>query len=337
MKIFALLIAVIAVSVNGVAVAVAADQWRMRQNVVGAPCAHPATSATQMNMATVAGMAASDSFRTDVLPDGRWMSVTGDTILPGETYPRWDNSVVIWDRAGQHRVGTDNFFPRWADGSEFWPGQWIADGDTVYVIGSRQLVRGPYDWTTLGAYVATVYVPRCRAPRFGAYITTPSSERGDDTVQWSGAITRADGWYYIHGVLDRPDQYHARDGGYVARTANPALPWAFWTGTEWNVDPATARPTLPVEGVGGTEAAYTLHRRASGWMVVTKRGGTLASSLGTYTSSSPTGPWTWTTRLTVCDVGCYLTGGAPVPTTSGQFLVQWSRPDAMPMWAEVAL
>lgn len=300
-----------------------------------ATCARPATSAAQMNAAVVAGMAASDSFRTDGLPDGRWMSVTGDTILPGEVYPRWDNSVVIWDRAGQRRVGAGNFFPRWADGSEFWPGQWVAVGDTVYVVGSRQLVRGPFDWTTLGAYVATVHVPPCGAPRFGAYITTPSSERGDDAVQWSGGIARSDGWYYIHGVRDRPDAYHARDGGYVARTANPALPWAFWAGSGWSTDPAAAVPTIPTGSVGGTEAAYTVHRKGSGWTVVTKRNGTLASDVGVYTSPAPTGPWTWKPLLTVCALNCYLSGGAPIPTTSGKFMIEWSRVDAMPQWAEV--
>jgi hypothetical protein len=328
---------VVAMILLGGLASVTADARRHDANAAPASCARSATSAADMNAAVVTGIAASDSFRTDGLPDGRWMSVTGDTVLPGEPYPRWDNSVVIWDRTGQRRVGTGNFFPRWPDGSEFWPGQWTAAGDIIYVVGSRQLVRGLYDWTTLGAYVATIHVPSCGTPRFGAYITTPSSGLGDDVVQWSGALTRADGWYYIHGLLDRPDQFHARDGAYVARTANPVLPWAFWTGTGWSVDPAAAVPTIPVAGVGGTEAAYTLHRLSVGWTIATKRGGSLASDIGTYTSPSPTGPWIWTPRVTVCAVGCYLAGAAPVPTRSGRFMIQWSRTDAMPVWTEITL
>jgi len=285
-----------------------------------------------MNTATVRGMGSADSVRTAALPDGRWMSVTGDTTRPGETLPAYDNSVVIWDRAGQRRVGTGNFFPRWSDGSEFWPYQWVADGSTIYVVGSRQLVRGGFDWTPMGAYIAVMTVPRCGTPRFSRYLSTPSSGLGDEAVQWYGAITRADGWFWIHGVLDRPDWFHVRDGGYIARTRNLSEPWRFWTGTAWSGSGAV--PTIPVSA-GGTEVSYTVHRISGVWTIVTKSGGTLASILGTFTSTSPTGPWTWTPRLTTCDLPCYLAGAAPIPTRSGRLMVQWSRHDALPAWAEI--
>lgn len=300
-------------------------------------CGRAPTSAAAMNAATVQGVGYSDSFRTAALPDGRWMSVTGDTVRPGEVLPAYDNSLIIWDRAGQRRVGSSttgsDFFPRWADGSEFWPGQWISVGTTVYVVGSRQLVRAAFDWTTLGAYIAVVTVPSCGTPRFGRYLSTPSSGLGDTAVQWSGGLARDGGWFYLHGVLDRPDVFHARDGGYIARAQRLDGTWQFWTGTGWGSTAVSTIPTVP-GSCRGTESAYTVHKAAL-WTIVTKCNGGLADTLGTYTSSSPVGPWTWTPLLTVCAFDCYLTGAALVPTRSGRLMVEWSRSGAMPGWAEV--
>lgn len=295
-------------------------------------CARPATSAAAMNSAVVQGIDYSDSFRTDVLPDGRWMSVTGDTALTGQVYPA-SNSVVIWDRAGQRRTSSSgNFFPSFPDGSGFWPGQWVASGSTVYVVGSRQKITGPFAWTTLGAYIAVMTVPRCGTPTFVRYLNTPSSGLGDEAVQWSGGLARDGGWYYLHGVLDRPDILHIRDGGYVARSRD-LVSWQFWTGTRWGTSAVSTIPAVP-GGCGGTEAAYTVHKSEL-WTVTTKCNGALGDTLGTWTSTGPVGPWTWTPLLTVCVFNCYLTGAALIPTISGHPMVQWSRTNAMPRWAEL--
>jgi hypothetical protein len=212
----------------------------------------------------------------------------------------------------------------------------------VYVTGSRQLVRGAWDWTAMGAYIAVLEVPRCGTPRFLHYVNTPSSGNDDSAVQWYAGIAKAGGYYYVHGVLDRPDMFHGRDAGYVARFRAPDGLWQFWAGlaTGWSSDPAAAVSTIPLNatgGGGGSEAAYTVNWLYGRWTVVTKAGGTLASTLGAYRSTSPVGPWTWTPLLEVCDLGCYLTGAAPIPTVGGRLMVNWSRPDAMPAWAEVQL
>lgn len=309
-----------------------------------ASCARPATSAAELNGATVGGIGFSDSFRTDVLPDGRWMSVTGDTARTGESLPAYDNSVVIWDRKGQRRVGAaDHFFPRWSDGSEFWPYQWVAGptspfATTVYVTGSRQFVPVDAVWTSYGAYIAVITVPRCGTPAFVRYLDTPSSGYDDTVVQWNAGITRADGWFWIHGALDRPDRWHARDGAYVARTQDLAGPWQYWTGSGWSTQPGDAVATLPMSPstpCTGTESSYTLEREPTRWSIITKCDGGFAEMLGRYSSTSPTGPWSWTPLLPVCAAYCYLTGAAPVPSRSGNLIVQWSRFNAMPEWAEV--
>ena len=307
-----------------------------------AGCARPATSAAEMNATDVTGVGAADSYRTARLPDGRWMAVTGDTARDGQTLPAYDNSIIIYDRTRQYRSGADTHaFPRWPDGSEFWAGQWVAGhGTRVYVTGSRQLVRGPWDWTAMGAYIAVLDVPRCGSPVFRYYVATPSSGLDDSAVQWYAGIARADGWFYVHGVLDRPDRYHGRDAGYIARFTNPGTSWQFWTGTGWSPNDADAVATIPLNPYGaggGSESGYTVDRLNGRWTVITKEGGTLGSTLGAYVSASPTGPWTWHPLLQVCDLGCYLTGAAPIPTTSGRLMVNWSRPDAMPAWAEVTL
>lgn len=304
-----------------------------------ANCARPATSAAAMNTVTVPGIDFTDSFRTAKLPDGRWMSVTGDTQITGSEYPT-SNSVIIWDRAGTHRTAPHgNFFPSWEDGSGFWPGQWVSVNGAVFVIGSRQKLNedGSFGWTSKGAYVAVVDVPFCGTPRFVTYLDTPSSGLGDEHVQWSGGLTAHAGWFYIHGVLDRPDAYHSRDGGYVARARALNGAWEFWTGAGWSPDPAAAIPTIPViPGGGGTEAAYTVDVLKGKWTVVTKWGA-LTTLTGAYTSATPVGPWVWTTWLETCVFNCYLAGAVRIPTVSGKQMIQWSRTGEMPVWAEVTL
>jgi hypothetical protein len=312
-------------------------------------CNRAATSAADMNtkMGQITNMGYSDGFRTVRLADGRWLSFTGDTVAPGGVFPVYDNSVVVWDRNGQRRIGTSgdpdgNFFPRWPDGSEFWPGSPIINGSLLYITGSRQKVTGPYEWVTLGAYGAVVQLSTCATPVFLRYFDTPSSGQDDTHVQWHGALARDSTYAYVHGVLDRPDMYHARDGGHIARVPIAQIEdlgqWRYWTGSTWVTDPAAAVPTIPCEVVGGTESGYTVHKRPNGmWAVTTKKGGTLADRLGRFNSPNPTGPWTWEELLTTCDLGCYLAGAAnTIPTTSGKLLVYWSRGGAQPQWAEVA-
>ena len=313
-------------------------------------CARPATSADGMNTATanIAGVGSADAFRTVKLADGRWLSLTGDATRPGEDLPAYDNTAVIWDAAGQRRVDAPggHFFPRWSDGSEFWPAGMVVSGRTVFVVGSRQLTAGTFDWQAMGAYGAVVDVPWCGTPKFVRYFATPSSGLDDSAVQWSATITAAGSYWYVHGVLDRPDLFHARDGAYVARMpagqVEDLTAWRYWNGAGWVADPGAAVSTLParaVEGqvVGGTEAGYTVHRRPDGrWQLTTKQGGSLASTLGRFVSSYPVGPWSWQPLLEVCDLDCYLTGAAAtIPTTSGRLLVLWSRTGTLPVWAEV--
>lgn len=307
------------------------------------------TSADRINvlMGQVDGLGSSDSYRTARLADGRWLSLTGDATRPGESLPTWDNAAIIWDSKGQRRVESTHpgghFFPRWEDGSEFWPGQFVVSGTTVYVIGSRQLVRGHFDWVSMGAWGAVVSVPAGQNPSFVRFFKLPSSGLDDTHVQWYGAIAVSDGFAYVHGVLDRPDVFHARDGGYVARVPlsnmEDLAKWRYWDGARWSLSAANAKPTIPTgtSTTGGTESGYTLHRRPNGqWQVTTKNGGTLADYLGRYVGPNPWGPWTWEPLVNIGGLDSYLAGAAPtIPTTSGKLLVQWSRTDTYPKWTEV--
>ena len=313
-----------------------------------------ATTAADMNARTqaIAGLAGFDAFRTGPLPDGRWLSLTGDaTSEPGQVWPVYDNAAVIWDPSGQRRVESPwpggHFFPRWDDGSEFWPLSFFAAGARVYVIGSRQLSQPDGTWTPMGAYGAVVHAPSCADPAFLRYFPTPSSLLDDTAVQWSGAVAYDGTWVYVHGVKDRPDAFHARDGGYVARVSLAQLEvphrWRFWTGSAWAARVDLAVSTIPVGGAStnGTAAGYTLHRRPDGsWQVTTKRGGELANGVGRYVAAAPTGPWTWEQLLgddQAQGLDNYLVGAAPgIPTASGQLLVQWSRRGSNPYWVEVA-
>lgn len=321
-----------------------------------AAATNPPTSAAEMNarMAQIDGLGdLFDVGRTAPLPDGRWLMLTGDaTAEDGQVWPVYDNAAVIFDTAGQRRVESPwpggHFFPRWDDQSEFWPYQFLVSGTRVYVVGARvKTYPGMFNWDALGAYGAVVDVPADGDPRFLRYFPTPSSGLDDSAVQWNGAIAADDSYVYVHGVKDRPDAYHSRDGGYVARVPLKWLEiphrWQFWTGTSWSRYEDRAVPTIPIWAAAsnGTSSSYTLHRRPNGeWQVTTKWGGDLSSGLGRYVAPSPRGPWTWQQLLPdadVCSFDCYLTGAAPgIPTESGQLLVQWSRINSSPVWAEVA-
>lgn len=311
-----------------------------------------ATSAEDMNARTqmIDGLGDGfDGFRTARMPDGRWLSFTGDAIAQdGQVWPVYDNAAVIWEAGTQRRVESPwpggHFFPRWPDGGEFWPNQFVVADGRAYVIGSRVLpVSGEMAWTAMGAYGAVVDLPAGADPLFAHYWPTPSSLLGDEAVQWSAAIATDGTWMYVHGVLDRPDQFHARDGGYVARAplARLGVPhrWEVWTGSSWSAHVDQAVATIPTGGAPthGTASGYTLHQRPDGtWAVTTKAGGELADTLGRYTAATPWGPWTWENLLTVGGLDSYLTGAAPgIPTVSGKLLVQWSRRGSTPYWAEV--
>lgn len=310
------------------------------------------TSAATMNTRTAAITGLGDLFdvlRTERLPDGRWLSFTGDANAEvGQPWPVYDNAAVIWDSAGQRRVSSPHpgghFFPRWPDGSEFWPYQFVLSGGRAYVLGERVIsYSGAGNWTKLGAYGSVVDVPASGDPRFLHYFPTPGSMLDDSAVQWNGAIAADGDWLYLHGVRDRADAYHSRDGGYVARVALDRLEvphrWQVWTGTGWADRVYEAVPTIPIwaDTTDGTSSSYTLHRRPTGdWQVTTKRGGDIGQTLGRYTGPTPWGPWTWEPLLQVCSLDCYLAGAAPsIPTASGRLLVQWSRTDKTPVWAEV--
>ena len=309
------------------------------------------TNAAEMNdkVNNIEGLGSGDAFRTIRLPDGRWLSLLGDNTNPGQSLPSRDNSFVMWDSDGQRRVNTTadsmgNAFPRWSDGSEFWPGQPVIVGSKMYVPGSRQKVRGDFDWTPLGAWIAVVQLVNFGDPYFVRYVSTPSSGSDDSVVQWYSGMTSYGGYIYLHGVKDRPDAFHARDGGYVARMPVSGVEqlnqWRYWTGLGWSQYEHKAVSTIPTGGAAtnGTESGYTLHRRPNGeWQVTTKNGGTLSSSLGRYTSVNPYGPWTWTTLVEVCAFECYVGGAVDtVPTSSGNLLIYHNRSGTVPYWYEVS-
>lgn len=317
--------------------------------------AYPPTATTAADMtaamANIQGLGdAFDAARTGPLPDGRWLTLTGDaTEVAGQTWPVFDNAAIIWDVAGQRRVESTqpgrHFFPRWDDGSEFWPNQFFVVGNRGYVIGSRQLTSGG-SWTAMGAYGAVFDVPENGDPSFLHYFPTPSSLCNDVAVQWYGAMSYDGTYVYIHGVKNRPDVFNIRDGGYVARVSLAQLEvphrWKFWNGTGWVARNDLAVSTLPTGGAVtvGTSSGYTLHKRPNGQWQVTTKLGDIVDGIHAYRSANPWGPWTKVQLVAAGDIDHYLAGAAPgIPTVSGNLLVQLSRRNSAgsyPEWYEVA-
>ena len=274
--------------------------------------AQPGTSSfdstwTQYFRRNSGGWTAGDATISVPLPDGRAIWLFGDSYTvpvntANNTLPclfQVRNCYMVQDSVDRSLfktildttmtgVNMTTFKLRPNDTSLFWPGHGYVAGDTVYIFHER------YKSSTLayeGCYIARLHLPDLhQSPLVRAPYTGTNAIFGRAVLADSAA-----GKLYIYGnrlnwIVWEP---------VVARTSlsNPFQPWEYYTGTGWSENPAVlqkicADPVSP---------GFSVFFRDGKYCLVTQENGYLECGLGrqiwSYTSTSPTGPFTGKTLL----------------------------------------
>jgi hypothetical protein len=251
------------------------------------------------------GWAAADGTYSTPLGGGTIAWLYNDTFLgpvnADESLPRSagfvHNSIVLGDRSGRPQTtvtgGTHEhpeslvgatptappYDPSGTNDRWYWNGDGIVDGGKLREF---ELQQGPtdgappfnFEWT--GTAIATY------AHDLSVESVTPTYGQGN--VQWGAELVRCGGWTYIYGVEGVPfDKYM-----HIARARAGHLvdAWQFWTGSGWSSDPTASARVL---GDVGSSFSVT---PVQGHYVLTTTDATLGDEIYTYSSPSPTGPFT---------------------------------------------
>ncbi|WP_406830722.1 DUF4185 domain-containing protein [Pedococcus sp. KACC 23699] len=236
------------------------------------------------------------------LPDGRIVWVFGDTVRATGVTPRIvANSMLVTSGLCTSQVETRDrgpVIPDRAEGSVHWPMSiaTLARGrQTLLVVISARIRRGSsgaFDFTYLGSS-ATVFdasgpgVPQLRSQ---LDITPDSPDPGQ--VNWGSAMTVQGSWIYVYGTR-LPNSTSFGRALYVARApaaeARDRGTWRFWDGTRWSSAQEDAAAVLPAPG--GVSQTLSVDVVDGRYVIVSKRDGDLGSTVYSWTSASPTGPW----------------------------------------------
>ena len=237
------------------------------------------------------------------LPDGRIVWVFGDTVRADGVRPRVvANSMLVTTGLCTSQVQTRDsgpVIPDRADGTVHWPMSVATlerGGQTVLVVISARIRRGTsgaFDFTYLGSSATVFDATGDGAPRLDSQLDITPDDPDPTQVNWGSAMTVAGPWIYVYGTrLPSPDSFGR--SLHVARApaaeARDRRTWEFWDGSRWTSTPEAAAPVLPAQG--GVSQTLSVDVVDGRFVVVSKRDGDLGSTVYSWTSDSPTGPWT---------------------------------------------
>lgn len=237
------------------------------------------------------------------LPDGRIVWVFGDTVRDDAVSPRVvANSMLVTSGLCTSQVETRDrgpVIPERAEGSVQWPmsvATLVRGGHTLLVVISARIRRGTsgaLDFTYLGSSATVFDATGAGAPqRRGQLDITPDSPEADQ-VNWGSAMTVQGPWIYVYGTR-LPSATSFGRSLYVARApaadARDRGTWEFWDGSQWSRQQQDAAPVLGAEG--GVSQTLSVDVVDDRYVIVSKRDGDLGSTVYSWTSDSPTGPWT---------------------------------------------
>lgn len=286
------------------------------------------------------------------LSDNRLAWVFGDTIRDASHHPRIvSNSLLVSSGLCISQVLAPQdaaIVPDIDETHAYWPMSMvrldpakvqapkITEASDILVVLVGRIKRGKqnaFDFTYLGSSVAVFSVKKGESPQpLGIEQITPDSTSATQ-INWGSAAMVDGPWYYVYGSRSTGKKYEFGRELYVARVpiAHPAEQdrWQVWDGSTWQADPAKAKAVLPAsEGVSQT---LTVSKVKDKYVVVSKKGGDLGDFVYTWTSNSPTGPWTGRQGIKApfgLDQGEleYAPLGHPeIPLRSGKLLVSVSR------------
>ena len=237
------------------------------------------------------------------LPDGRIVWVFGDTVRSDAVSPRVvANSMLVTSGLCTSQVETVDrgpVIPDRAPGVVHWPMSVATlqrSGQTLLVVISARIRRGTsgaFDFTYLGSTATVFDATGAGAPTLESQLDITADSPAADQVNWGSAMTVEGSWIYVYGTR-LPGATSFGRSLYVARApvadARDRATWDFWDGVRWSQEQGAASPVLPA--AGGVSQTLSVDVVDDRFVMVSKRDGDLGSTVYSWTSTSPTGPWT---------------------------------------------
>lgn len=195
--------------------------------------------------------------------------------------------------------------------------------------GSSQDVWG---FRYLGSDAVTFTVEAGRAPQLEGILPLTPDDESAQQVNWGSAAMVSGEHVYVYGTALPAGTAFGR-ALMVGRSAlaNPTdrRTWEFWDGARWQPDAGRAAPVIDAKG--GVSQTLSVDEIDGAFVAVSKQDGDLGSTVATWTSRTPVGPWTRAAALeapflTGRDEYAYAPLAHPeIPLADGSLLVSVSR------------
>jgi hypothetical protein len=340
--------AVVALSLTGLLVALLIVP--AQSQAAASPCSNAPASASAWQSLFSSIPRAGDGYMSSRLGNGRIAWMLGDTArLDKRDFIH--NAMLITCGNMIHQVGTIETIPNQADGSYYWSGPSVVDSGKLYVLAPH--VQHAVDWpyfASIGTDIAVFNIPLTGDPAFRGFASTPSSHRANG-VQWGAGAIKNGSYVYLYGQHQPADAWGM--SVQVARIPTGKLAtlsaWRYWNGTSWSAKEASAKDIIDAQ-VDGTDTAFSVNTISGSYAITTKRSGAFSSDVGRFSSTTPTGPFTWTSLAqvpTTADLRTYLPAAHPETGITNLISVNqqpqgkawpddiWANPDNYrPLWLQ---
>ncbi|MGW0735648.1 DUF4185 domain-containing protein [Streptomyces sp. NPDC002851] len=284
------------------------------------------------------------------LPDGRVLWLFSDTFLgqvhpppnlAGQPYAWRDNtapfvrnSAVVMSGSGSlERTLPTPLFPDPAPGQWRWPvaakveprSPGAAEQVVRVLLWTRATGTGPWLYGVPQATeVATLSLPDLRLE--GVRKVTDQGGVPDPAqrvLYGTAAVDGDDGHTYVFGGNDGKTAVGSASDAYLARVPEGRLgepgAWRYWDGSGWRRSHDRAAPVLGNDGAKrGVGSSYTVVRAGDTWVLFTMAAGAQGlSTITSYWSCAPTGPWHGPTKRFAPPLPEDGAGSGPGPSGSG--------------------
>lgn len=277
------------------------------------------------------------------LKDGRLVWIFGDTMRRTGVAPGLvANSMLITSGLCLSQLmatARGPIIPDVEPGVVRWPMSVTVvedQGVEKIVIFTGRIRRGSgadvWGFRYLGSDAVTFTVEANKAPQLDAILPLTPDADSPTQVNWGSASMVSDGHIYVYGT-ELPHGAAFGRSLVVGRSplANPTDKgrWEFWDGKTWQADQLRATPVIPA--AGGVSQTLSVDEIDGEFVAVSKQDGDLGSTVATWTSKTPIGPWTRAAALeapflTGTDEFAYAPLAHPeVPLADGKLLVSISR------------
>ncbi len=243
------------------------------------------------------------------LKDGRLIWVFGDTIRRIGVAPGMvANSMLITSGLCLSQLmatARGPIIPDVQPGTVRWPMSVTVveeDGVEKIVVFTGRIRRGSstdvWGFRYLGSDAVTFTVEPGKAPQLDGILPLTPDVDNANQINWGSAAMVSDGYIYVYGTeLPRGTAFgrSLRVGRSALSHATDKQTWQFWDGARWQDDPVKASVIIPA--VGGVSQTLSVDNIDGTFVAVSKKDGDLGSTVTTWSSQTPVGPWKRTAAL----------------------------------------